>query len=74
MTMAELLASQVINEALEDDTFCEYFCMNCPAGRGGEDYECPAAWCPDNRKCYRSGDWSDFFKGVTECFVKAMTH
>lgn len=74
MTMADILASHVINEALEDDTFCEYFCLSCPCGHGGEDYECPAGWCPDDKHCYRSGDWSDFCKGVTACFANAMTH
>lgn len=74
MTSAELIASCVIDVALDNDMFCEAFCMDCPAGKGGPDYECPAAWCPDSNDCYRADNWSDFCKGVTACFEKAMTH
>ena len=71
-TTAECLANRCIDQAIEDEMFCASFCEGCPEGYGPMDYECPAAWCPNDNHCSRYSTYVKFCEDIRQAFNNAL--
>ncbi len=72
MSTARFLAKMRLAELIEDQLFCDLFCLNCPAVPRSLDEECPAGWCINDAKCYRASKWSNFCEEVTSCYESVL--